>query len=122
MNDFQSDRSWVRKFRDAFTGLGQGIAGQNSFMVHFVAAICVSLIAIWVQVSIEEYGILLICIALVLALELVNSSLESMARAVTKQYDEHVRKALNIASAAVLLAAIFSALIGVLILGPKLFG
>ena len=122
MNDFQNARSWAKKFRDAFTGLGQGIAGQNSFTIHFLAAICVSLTAIWVQVSIEEYGILLICIALVMALELVNSSLESMARAVTDQYDEHVRRALNIASAAVLVAAMFSAIIGFLILGPKMLG
>ena len=62
----------------------------------------------------------LVSIALVLALELVNSSLESISRAITDQYNEYVGKALNIASAAVLLSALLSAVVGLLILGPKL--
>ena len=122
MDHFQSERSWAGKFRDAFIGLGQGIRGQKSFYVHLPVAICVGLVGVWVQVSIVEYSILLLCIAMVLVLELVNSSLESMSRAITDQYSEPLRKALDIASAAVLLAAFFSAMIGLLILGPKILG
>ena len=68
MDHFQSERSWAGKFRDAFIGLGQGIRGQKSFYVHLPVAICVGLVGIWVQVSIVEYSILLLCIALVLVL------------------------------------------------------
>ena len=120
MEPFQSERTWSRKFRDAWIGLGQGIQGQKSFYVHLPMAASVILVACWLQVSIVEFSILLLCIALVLALELVNSSLESISRAITDQYNEYVGKALNIASAAVLLSALLSVLVGLLILGPKL--
>ena len=120
MDPFQRGRSWAGKFRDAWIGLGQGVQGQTSFYVHLPMAVAVVLLGFWLQVSITEFSILLLCIAMVLALELVNSSLEAMSRAITDQYNESLGKALHIASAAVLLASLFSAVVGLLILGPKL--
>ena len=43
-----------------------------------------------------------------------------MAQAVTQQYDEHVRDALDIAAAAVLVAALGSVVVGTVILGYRL--
>ncbi|MCH2183758.1 MAG: diacylglycerol kinase family protein [Mariniblastus sp.] len=120
MDPFQRGRSWAGKFRDAWVGLGQGMQGQKSFYVHLPMAVAVVLAGVWLQVSIMEFSILLLCIAMVLVLELVNSSLEAMSRAITDQYNESLGKALNIASAAVLLASLFSAVVGLLILGSKL--
>jgi len=122
MDRFQSERTWAGKFRDALVGLGQGIYGQKSFYVHLPVAVAVVLFGLWLQVSIVELSILLLCIAMVLVLELVNSSLEAMSRAITEQYSEALGRALNIASAAVLLASLFSVVVGLIILGPKLIG
>ena len=119
---FQADRTWFRKFRNAFGGLIYGIRDQKSFWIHLPVAVCVVIVGIWVQVSIVEMSILLGCIALVVSLELVNSSLEAMARSITDQYCQSLGRALDIASAAVLLAALLSAIIGMLILGPKMLG
>ena len=51
--------------------------------------------------------------------ELFNSALEQLAKAITKEEDPHVRNGLDIASGAVLVAAIGAAVIGLLVLGSQ---
>jgi len=117
-NEFQpARRGWLAKFAAAFKGLGQGMSGQASFLIHVPAACAVLILAAMWQVSLEHWCLLLICIGTVLAAELFNSSLEWTCRSVTKQLDPNIERALNIASAAVLVVCVSSAIVGCLILG-----
>ena len=59
-----------------------------------------------------EWYVLLLCITVVLVAEMFNSALESLARAVTTGHDPHIGDALDIAAAAVLVAAIGAAIVG----------
>ena len=107
------ERSWPEKFRDAFNGLSEGVHDQGSFLVHFAATAVVAAIAAALRIdSVVEWCILLLCIAIVLAAEMFNSALEHMARAVTRKVDPDVGKALDIGSAAVLVAAIGATITG----------
>ena len=63
----------------------------------------------------NEWCLLTLCIFAVLAAEMFNSSLESMARAITDETDPHVGEALDIGSAAVLLASIGAAIVGLIV-------
>ena len=67
-----------------------------------------------------EWCVLVLCIAVVLAAELFNCALERMGRAITRDYDEQLRDALDMAAAAVLVAALGAAVVGTLILGFRL--
>lgn len=120
MSQYKRRFSWRRKFRDAGVGILQGIKGQSSFIVHLPMAAAVIGLGLVLRVPLTQFALLLICIAVVLSAELFNSSLEYLSRAVTDQYDAHIERALNIASGAVLVASILSAVIGLLILGPRL--
>ena len=74
----------------------------------------------WVLgISRTEWCLLILCIALVMTAELFNSALEQLAKAITKEEDPHVRNGLDIASGAVLVAAIGAAVIGLLVLGSQ---
>lgn len=117
---FEPERGWIAKFQNAARGVVQGIRGQSSFTVHIPVAVAVCLMSVWLRVDLIEWCILIGCVAMVVALELVNSAVERMAKAVTEEYDGRIAEALNISSAAVLVASIFAALIGLLILSPKL--
>jgi diacylglycerol kinase len=119
MNDERPyrDRSWPEKFRGAFRGLKEGVRGQSSFFVHFFIAAAVITTAAILGMSLLEWCLLLLCITLVLAAEMFNSALESLAKAVTDRLDPHVGRALNIGSAAVLIAAIGAAVVGAIIFG-----
>jgi diacylglycerol kinase len=72
------------------------------------------------RVTTLEWCLLVICITVVLTAELMNAALETIARAITDQFHPQVRDALDIAAAAVLVAAIGSMVVGTLILGFRL--
>lgn len=109
------ERSWARKFRDAFRGVKVGIRGQSSFRWHFFAAAAVVAAAVALRVSRSEWCLLLLCITVVLVAEMFNSALESMAKAITGESDPHLGNSLDIGSAAVLLASLGASLVGAVI-------
>jgi len=111
---------WIRKFGHAFRGTWQEVREDRSFQVHFSAAAAVIVSAVAFRVSLIEWCILLFAIALVLVAELFNSALESMAKAITDEHDPRVGAALDIGSAAVLLAAVAASIIGGAIFLPHL--
>ncbi len=114
-------RRWGEKFRDAFRGLRQGVHGQSSFTMHFVAAAAVIVAAIALGIDDRlSWCLLLLCIAVVLAAEMFNSALESLARAITDDIDPHIGRALNIGSAAVLIAAAGAAIVGTIVFVGRL--
>ncbi len=110
-----SDRSWADRFRDAFRGLGAGVRGQRTFLVHFLVAAAVIVAAAVLRVDLREWCLLLLCITVVLVAEMFNSGLESMAKAITGENDPHLGNSLDIAAAAVLTAAVGAAVVGAII-------
>ncbi len=114
------ERSWAEKFRDAFRGVKAGVRGQSSFFVHFFAAAAVIVAGIVLSVNLIEWCLLLLCIAGVLTTEMLNSALESMAKAITGESDPHLGNSLDIGSAAVLTASLGASLVGAIIFGHRL--
>ena len=113
-------RSWAKKFADAFRGAKVGIRGQRSFLVHLPAAAAVIAAAAVMRLALAEWCILLVCITVVLAAEMFNSALEAITRAITRDDDKNIRDALDIASAAVLVASIGAALVGAIVFVRRL--
>jgi diacylglycerol kinase len=108
-------RSWRDKFGDSFRGLKAGIRKQSSFFVHFFVAAVVLMAAAVLKIHRDQWYILLLCITIVLTAEMFNSALESMARAITGESNPHLGNALDIASAAVLVASTGAAIVGAII-------
>jgi diacylglycerol kinase len=115
-------RSWFRKFADALAGIGYGMRGQNSFVVHLTAAAIVVAAAALVRVTAVEWCLLAGAIALVLAAELFNSALEHLAKAITREENEHLRIGLDIAGGAVLIVSLGAAVVGALVFVPYILG
>jgi diacylglycerol kinase len=105
-------RLWPEKFRDAFRGLKQGVRGQSSFFVHFFVAAAVVAAGLTLGVDRFEWSLLVLSIGGVLAAEMFNSALESMAKAITHEPNPHLGGALDIGSAAVLIAAVAAVVVG----------
>jgi len=120
-NEPFQERSWAQKFRDAFRGVKDGARGQSSFFVHFfVAAAVIATAAVLKIDNLAEWCLLLLCIIVVLTAEMFNSSLESLAKAITDQHDSHIGMALDISSAAVLIASIGASIVGAIVFGKWL--
>jgi diacylglycerol kinase len=112
-------RPWKQKFADAFRGLREGVRGNSSLAVHFLAALATVSLAAALKMGPVEWCILLLCITGVGTAEVFNSALEALARAVTKETDPHIRDALDIAAGAVLAAGIGSVVVGLVLFGHR---
>jgi undecaprenol kinase/diacylglycerol kinase (ATP) len=111
---------WRRKFGCAFKGVLTGAAGQSSFAVHYLAAVGVIVAAAVLQCEAWQWVALLMCIGSVLSLEYANSALEHLAKGLCNEHNSLVGKALDIMSAAVLVACVTSAIIACIIFGSQI--
>jgi len=114
-------RTWPEKFRDAFRGVGIGVRGQSSFQVHVLCAVAVIVVAALTGMVAWQWCALLLCVVIVLVAEMFNTSLEVMAKAIDVRYHPRLRDALDIASGAVLLAAMGAVVVGAIVLASAGF-
>ena len=113
-------RSWAAKFGDAFRGVREEIRQQSTFRVHFAVAVAVITCGVVFQVSLIEWCVLLLCITGAFTAEMFNTAMEALARAITDQPNRHIGLALDVASAAVLVASVGAAIAGAAIFSKRL--
>ena len=113
-------RSWLRKFGDAFRGLYHVVSTEWSFAAHLPAAAAAVALAAWLGIEPVEWCLVVLAIGGVVAAEVFNTAVESLARALDTGPDQRVKDALDAASAAVLVAVGAAILVGVVIFGPRL--
>ena len=115
-------RGWSEKFADAFRGVKTGVRGQVSFFVHFFFALAVIGTALIVGANHQDWCYLVICITIVLTAEMFNTALELLACAITDQMDPHVGSALDVGSAAVLIASTGASIVGAIVFLHRILG
>jgi diacylglycerol kinase len=112
----------LKSFAHAFNGLGVLLKEEPNARIHFVVAICVIVAGFLFQISRVEWLVLVLLIGLVIALEIFNSVVERIADFVSPQRHDSIKKIKDLAAAGVLVAAITSAIVGLIIFLPKVFG
>ncbi len=109
-----------KSFGYAFQGIFNTIRTERNIKIHCAAAILVTIFGIWLQISKTEWMICFILFGLILALELVNTAVEATVDLFKEERKPLAKKAKDAAAGAVLIVAIFAAVIGILIFIPKL--
>ena len=109
-----------KSFGYAFQGIFNTIRTERNIKIHCAAAILVTIFGIWLQISKTEWMICFILFGLILALELGNTAVEATVDLFTEERKPLAKKAKDAAAGAVLIVAIFAAVIGILIFIPKL--
>jgi diacylglycerol kinase len=104
----------------ALRGIRDGFSGGRNFRIQVVVAIPVIVAGILLRLPAAHWCILLLCMALVLALELVNTAIELCCDFVHPDWHERIRQIKDMSAGAVLMAAIAAALCGLLLLLPPL--
>jgi diacylglycerol kinase len=112
---------FFESFRYAWQGIVYVVRTQRNVRVHLAAAILVLALAVLLHLSRIEIAVLVGCIMVVVAAEMVNTVAESIVDLVTDRYHPLAKVAKDAAAGAVLVTAIGSAVIGVLLLGPPLW-
>jgi diacylglycerol kinase len=114
-------KSRYLSFKYAFSGLFYVIKTQRNAWIHAVATVCVVLLAAWLQLSTIDWAVLILTIGTVWTAEFINTALEAVVDLASPQHHPLAKVGKDVGAAAVLVAAISSAIIGFLILGPPLW-
>lgn len=113
-------RRQADSFRYAFQGIADLIRTQPNTWIHSGISLVVVGAGFYFGLSRQEWAAIILCIAMVFALEAMNTALEYLTDLVSPGYHPLAGKAKDVAAAAVLLAAFGAAAVGLLIFGPKL--
>ncbi|WP_249336596.1 diacylglycerol kinase family protein [Sporosarcina sp. Marseille-Q4063] len=112
-------QNFIKAFRYAFEGILHAVKTERNFKFHLIAAGIVILSGLLTGLADFEWYIILVLIGGVLSLELLNSAIERVVNLVTMERLPLAKQAKDLAAGAVLIFAIFSAVIGLLIFIPK---
>jgi diacylglycerol kinase len=114
-------RRTLYSFRHAGRGLRWAVSSQANLRVHLAAAALVLVLALLFRFSSLEFVALLLCFAIVIAAELFNTTLEVLIDYAWPEHHPMIGRAKDVAAAAVLVAAIGAAAVGLLLFGRHLF-
>jgi diacylglycerol kinase len=112
--------SLIRSFGFAFAGISYLIRTQRNVRVELAIGVVVLLVAAWVRVRPGEWAVLVLTIALVLALEALNTAIELVVTLASPERHPRAKAAKDVSAAMVLIAAIAAVIVGALVLGPRL--
>ena len=116
----QSGFWWARgkSFACAARGLLLLLRTQANARIHLLATVLVIAAGLAFHVTRREWMALTFAMGIVWIAEAVNTALEVLADRITRDRDEQIGRAKDLAAGAVLLAAITAGIIGILVLGP----
>lgn len=120
MSHQKAIKGLLLKFTAAFAGMITGLKIDRSIKGQAIISFFVILFFLYLQINIQDWTTILLCIALVLSLEFVNSSVETLSNYINQDFDPVIKKVKDYLAAAVLISAIFSGIIGLLIVSKYL--
>ena len=108
--------SFFKSFTYAFNGIKVSLQ-QRNMKVHVCCAFLAIVFGFILKINFTEWCIVLICIGVVLALEIINTAIESFVDLVEPNHHPVAGKIKDLAAGAVLVFSIITALIGIMIFG-----
>ena len=113
----------LKKFFHSFTypidGLKYAYKNEQNIVVDLGIALVVIIASFIFKVSLSEASVLALTIGLVIAMELVNTSIEAVVDLITEEYHPLAKVAKDASAAAVFVFAIAAAVVGLIIFLPK---
>ncbi|NLJ55986.1 MAG: diacylglycerol kinase family protein [Firmicutes bacterium] len=111
---------FLRSLMDALQGIVSAITREKNMKLH-VAGAAVALAASF-YFKVERFEFLFVCtaIALVFMTEMLNTAVEAAVDLKTEKFHPLARLAKNVAAGAVLCAAVFALVVGVIVFAGRL--
>jgi diacylglycerol kinase len=113
-------RKFLNSFGFALKGLQTIVATEQNFRVHLVMAVVAITLCYVLDVRMIEILIVLIFICLVMALEMINTAIETLCDTVAPARQDAIKRVKDISAGAVLVASIGAFVAGVVIFLPKI--
>lgn len=115
--------SWRKRamaFKYAWQGFKALLRYEHNARIHVVAAVVAVAVGFFLKISAGEWCAVVMCIAMVISAEALNSSLEALADKITTNHDPLIGRAKDLGATAVTLLALASVTVGLIIFLPKI--
>jgi len=116
----KNNSSLSGSFLNAVRGILKVLTRQRNFYIEIVIALLVITAGFFFALNPVEWCIILLCIALVISLEAINTAIEHLADAVKPEFDPLIGKAKDVSAGAVLIASMFAGITGIIIFAPRI--
>lgn len=121
MNESFKHRHHHLSFRTALSGLILAAKTEINMKIIIVCTVLAVAAGFLLNISYNEWLVVVLTIALVFVSEMVNTSIEAVTDLVTSQWHEDAKVAKDVAGGMVLLASFFALVIGIIIFLPKIW-
>ena len=105
----------------ALKGINYCFRSEINFRIEIMLSAIALTLCLAFNVSSEEWIIILVCIMMVLALEIINTAIEKLSDALCMTFHPLIKATKDLAAGAVLLTSVISLIIGCIIFIPKIF-
>lgn len=109
-----------RSFGFAWSGLKYVFKTETNFRIHLILTLMTIGMGVGLHISTMEWLVILICFAIVLFAELINTALEKLCDIVQAAQHPGIKLVKDISAGAVLITAVISAVIGCVIFLPRI--
>ena len=114
-------KNWLESLNCAIEGILYVAKTQPHMRYHFITAIAVLLLSLFLNLSWMEFSVLCLCITLVLFAEVINTAVEVTIDLISEEFHPLARIAKDVSAGAVLLTVIGSLAIGYVVLSRHIF-
>lgn len=104
----------LKSFGFAIRGFVGAVCDEGHLRFHLVAAVYVLVFSLFYHFSAVQTAVLVILIASVIAAELFNTAIENACDAITKEQNEHIKRAKDISAGAVLILSVAAVIVAVI--------
>jgi diacylglycerol kinase (ATP) len=112
----------ARSIGYALEGWWHVLRTQRNTWIHTLISLAVVGVGLWLGLPPRDWAILVLTMGLVWIAEFFNTAIEALTDLASPQYNHLAKISKDVGAAAVLIAAGTAILIGLLILGPPLWG
>ena len=108
-------KMFFKGFVFALGGLNEMLKRERNFRIEVIVFFFVITAGVYFAISPIEWTIILLISALVLSLEMINTSIEKICDMYSSDIDERIKLIKDVAAGAVLLSSIISVVIGFIV-------
>ena len=114
------EQKFFKAFAHAWKGIEHFFQHDRNGRIHLGAALASIFAGFIFKISAIEWVVILMCIALVVAFEMLNAAIEKLCDVVHKEFHPAIKVIKDVSAGAVLWVSIISAIIGAIIFIPKI--
>jgi len=115
------NKNFFTAVKNSFLGLKYVFSHHRHFKIQIIFAILILILSYFFNLNIFEFLFIILVIFLVLISEIINTLIEEILNFVHPHYNDKIKIIKDISSGMVIVAVIFSLLVGIVVFGNKLF-